>query len=266
MGIRILAVAVVVVSFAAGLPHAQSYMQATPPPDATAENQNWYLSGRPIAFGSGVYYPSGPVMHFSRNEMVPAGTFENVTIYIRTTAERGSVIFVPLAGGLVRPYERRRTGDLAGTVGSTAPSFPVTQPGVTAPPPDILTSYVEAPPDPLRPTAMDARTVPLMSVPPTTPTPLIAETAGTTGSLPVVRVPGPLQTARKPTGLNTVYLHYDNARWFLAGPAIEFASDRFRQVGEYRGFPVYSDPGQRDTIYVALVNGAPGLLTPYRMR
>ena len=47
--------------------------------------------------------------------MVRSGTYGNVPIYVRTTQEPGSIIYVPLAGGLMRPYERPRSGDLAGT-------------------------------------------------------------------------------------------------------------------------------------------------------
>jgi SnoaL-like domain len=108
------------------------------------------LSGEPIAYGGGVYYPSGPITHFNRNEMVESGSFDGVPIFVRPTMEIGSVIFVPLAGGLMRPYEQRRAGDLAGTSGSTAPNFVVQPPqpyGQTSSPPQ----FAYAPPDTLSP-------------------------------------------------------------------------------------------------------------------
>jgi hypothetical protein len=95
----------------------------------------------------------------------------------------------------------------------------------------------------------------------------VSETAGTAGALQVAPSPrGPLQTATRPIGLNGIFLQYENVRWFAAGPAVEYVASRFRQVGQYRGFPVYADNDQRGTIYIALVKDAPGLLAPYRSR
>src|SRR5215210_5664131 len=102
------------------------------PPTVTAENEAWYLSGGAVSFGGGVYYPAGAVIHFVRNEMVRTGFLGNTPVYARTTQEPGSIIYVPLAGGLMRPYERRRSGELAGTSGSSAPSFVVVLPAAEA--------------------------------------------------------------------------------------------------------------------------------------
>ena len=113
---------------------AQSSLQSTPAPTVTAENEPWYLSGGPVAYGGSIYYPAGAAIHFVRDEMVPTGTFGKIPVFVRTTQEPGSVIYVPLAGGVMRPYERRRTGDLAGTTGSSAPSFVVALPSEAAAP------------------------------------------------------------------------------------------------------------------------------------
>src|SRR5947208_1010689 len=57
--------------------------------------------------------------------MIRTGDFLGIPLYARTTIEPYSVVFVPIGGGMLQPYERRREGELAGTVGSSAPSFPV---------------------------------------------------------------------------------------------------------------------------------------------
>ncbi len=109
------AVGVTVLTLALSHPAAgQVTLQSTPQPAVTAENESWYSSGGPVTFGGSIYYPAGAVTHFLRNEMVRTGTIGSVPIYARTTQEAGSVIYVPLAGGVMKPYERRRSGDLAG--------------------------------------------------------------------------------------------------------------------------------------------------------
>jgi len=240
-------------------------MQPTPPPATTAESQDWYSSGGPISYGGNVYYPAGPITHFLPNEMVETGTFEDVPIYARTTREPGSVIYVPLAGGLVRPYERRRDGDLAGTVGSTAPSFPVVLPTAPTIEPAASLGFVQAPSDPI---GGGARGIPDLATGDAAAR--VAQPVGTSGPpLPtpaVRRAPGHVESVQRPVGLNGVFLEYENARWFAAGPAVEFTPGRFKRVGEYRGFPVFMEEGRPDVIYVSLVSGPPGLLSPYKAR
>src|SRR4051812_12870816 len=84
---------------------AQISLQPTPPPAVTADGESWYQNGGPISLGGNLYYPAGATIHFLRNEMVRAGTYGNVPVYVRTTQEPGSIVFVPLPGGLMRPYE-----------------------------------------------------------------------------------------------------------------------------------------------------------------
>src|SRR3954452_14956802 len=100
-------------------------IRSSRPPAVTAESEPWYVSGSPITFAGNFYYPAGPRVHFMPSEMVRSGDFLGVPLYSRTTIEPYSVIFVPVGGGMMQPYERRRDGELAGTVGSSAPSFPV---------------------------------------------------------------------------------------------------------------------------------------------
>jgi hypothetical protein len=108
--------------------YGQISHQPTPDPIATAQNEPWYLSGDPVTYAGNTYYPTGARVHFNRHEMVRSGFFQGIPLYTRTTLEPYSVVFIPLSGGLMQAYERRRAGDIAGTVGSLTPSFPVVWP------------------------------------------------------------------------------------------------------------------------------------------
>ena len=241
---------------------AQSSLQSTPAPTVTAENEPWYLSGGPVAYGGSIYYPAGAAIHFVRDEMVPTGTFGKIPVFVRTTQEPGSVIYVPLAGGVMRPYERRRTGDLAGTTGSSAPSFVVALPSEAAAP----TPPAAHPP---------AGVATVMT---TSPVAVADHSAGrvaaASGPRPrparvdVVVQTAPartrIQTVQRPVGINAVFIQFQGARWYAAGPAVEFSADRFTRIGEHRGFNVFEERGKPGTIYLSLLNGGAGLIAPYK--
>ena len=242
---------------------AQISLQSTPAPTVTAENESWYLSGGPISYGGSVYYPAGAAIHFVRDEMVRTGSLGAVSIYVRTTQEPGSVIYVPLAGGVMRPYERRRTGDLAGTVGSSAPSFPVGSPTeATAGQP----LQAAAPPTGVAP-EMTGRPVTASTIQPVPALPPGRTVAGTTGRLPVQTAPARtrVQTVQRPVGLNSVFIQFQGARWYAAGPAVEFSADKFTRIGEHRGFTVFQEKGKPGFIYLSLLNSG-GLVAPYKTR
>jgi hypothetical protein len=92
-----------------------------------------------------------------------------------------------------------------------------------------------------------------------------AAAVGTTGA-PGVTTMGPVVTARRPEGLNGVFVEYNNRRYFADGPAVPFDADVFTRVGDYHGFAVYQHKGQATTLYIPPLGGAPGLLAPYRAR
>jgi hypothetical protein len=100
---------------------AQMTMRPADQPVVTAEQEHWYLDGEAIAYDGGLYYPAGPQVFFNPYEMVRSGIYRGIPLYARTTIEPYSVVFVPVARGLLQPYERRRRDQLAGTTGS-APS------------------------------------------------------------------------------------------------------------------------------------------------
>src|SRR5688572_17031457 len=103
---------------------AQVNSRPTEAPIVTAENDAWYRRGEPVVVSGEFYYPAGPVVFFNGNVMVRTAHHNGVPLYSDTTLEPHSVVFVPVGRNLMQPYERVRGGDLAGTSGSRAPSFP----------------------------------------------------------------------------------------------------------------------------------------------
>jgi hypothetical protein len=238
----------------------QVYIRSEPVPLVTAENEPWYLAGEPITYSGSLYYPAGPQVFFDAQEMVRTGDYRGIPLYARTTIEPFSKVFVPLAGRLMQPYERRRSGELAGTVGSTAPSFPIATAGEDVSR-DVYAGIPQAaaPPmqvDPVTGTVEDVRSAAMPSeamVP-----------APTAGTLEIDRVRGPLTTAQKPEGLNAVFIEFRDRRWFSSGPALELDEARFVRIGDYRGFPVYTEKDREDsTIYVTVGRHMSNLVAPY---
>ena len=93
-------------------------------------------------------------------------------------------------------------------------------------------------------------------------------TAGTTGRRPVQTPPARtrVQTVQRPVGLNAVFIQFQGARWYAAGPAIEYSANRFTRIGEHRGFNVYQENGKPGLIYLSLLNGGAGMVAPYKTR
>ena len=236
---------------------SQMVMQPTPRPIVTADNEPWFHDGVPVMHAGNLYYPAGPRVGFNGNEMVRSGHFEGIPLYSRKTIEPYSVVFVPLAGGWMQPYERRRAGELADTVGSVAPSFPVVRAAEQAGMEFI--GMVQAPSPPSQVGEVVDR-IALAEVPSVGAPPI-----GTTGVAPEPPS-GPLASARRPQGLNGVYIEFGDKRYFADGPAVDFDAQAFTRVGEYYGFPVYERKGQEGTIYVPPLDGAPAVVAPYRVR
>jgi hypothetical protein len=240
---------------------AQMTLQPTSRPIVTAENEPWYAAGVPIIVSGLTYYPAGPIVHFNGNEMVRGGHYEGVPVYSKTTAEPYSLVFVPIAGGLMHPYERRRDGDLAGTVGTSAPSFPVVRPVEQAGMEYVPGAGMVQAPAPPSQLGTPVDRIALAEIRPS----LALEPTGTTGT-PATTPAGPIATARRPQGLNGVFIEYDSRRYFSDGPAVRFDEQLFTRVGDYRGFPVYQQSGQEGTLFIAPLAGTPKVVSPYRAR
>src|SRR5262245_1897618 len=104
---------------------AQMFSRPTDAPQISAANESWYVLREPIEYAGELYYPAGAPLHFNGNQMARTGHFNGVPLYADATRDPYSVVYVPIGGGQVKPYERRRRGDLAGSVGTTLPSFPI---------------------------------------------------------------------------------------------------------------------------------------------
>ena len=237
---------------------AQATWLATAPPAVTAESEGWYLNGDPVMFAGNIYFPTGPLIHFDANQMVRSGDFRGIPLYTLTTIEPYSKVFVPLASGLMKPYERRRAGDIAGTAGSSMPSFPVVNPHDPREEAAVYRPLIQAAAPPMLSESLYG-TAPVQPVAP--PAIVEPEPIATTGAAPYPL--GPLTSARKPEGLNGIYIDYGDRRWLLSGAAVELDSTQFRRIGEYRGFPVYRKGDDERTIYVTVAHNARELLAPY---
>jgi hypothetical protein len=247
----------------------QVTLQPTPPPVVTAENEPWFQAREPLVFAGNIYYPAGPQVFFNRSEMVRSGFYGAIPLYTKTTVEPFSTVYVPLPGGVMQPYERRRAGELAGTVGSTVPSFPVATPYQPS------GERVEGPQAAGPPTNIGAipmaYAVPIESMlgtqAPSVATPDdragVASTSGTVA--PGARVQ---LSAAKPLGLNAVYIQYAGRTWYSAGRAVSIQSldqSSLRKIGAYHGFPVYARDSDVRTIYISVAPSAGELLAPFSL-
>ncbi|MEX1128435.1 MAG: hypothetical protein WD227_10160 [Vicinamibacterales bacterium] len=244
---------------------AQVVIQPTPNPTVTAEHESWYLNGEPITHAGNLYYPAGPMVYFNPTEMVRSGFYQGIPLFSRTTIEPYSVVYVPVRGALMQPYERPRSGTLAGTSGSVPstvsrglpsdisaagqlqaagpPSLTTTEIPVQVPRP-VGTAGVEARPDVAR-----------------EPAPV-----GTSG-----RVPAPRPTVRarpgRPLSPTSIFIEFDGTRWYTAGPAEPIDTTAMRRAGYYSGVPVWVKPSVDDgIIYVPVMQGGGSLAVPYSRR
>ncbi len=103
---------------------AQPIWQPAQAPTVTAEQTSWYLSGEPITVNGDLFYPSGAVQFFNRQQMVRRGSFNGIPLYIDTALQPDSIVFVPLSGERMQPYQRPQPGVLMKTTGSPEAAFP----------------------------------------------------------------------------------------------------------------------------------------------
>jgi len=213
---------------------AQVSVRPTPDPNVSAANTAWVQRGDPIFYAGSLYYPAGATVFFDGNVMNRIGTYEGVPLYHDATLGPYEVIYVPIGGKLLRPYERKREGGLAGTVGSRTPSFPVqlASEGARSAEPDAY------------PLAGAPESIGPPPVPPQPP--LLARQRGT---LPMIQ---------------QVWVPFDRARWSIAGPAVPFSADRFVKIGEYHGFPVYREKNNRRATEIYIPTIPDGPVAPYK--
>lgn len=235
---RTVLVALAFATLAGPIARSQVVVVPTPEPTVTAESESWYLNGEPIMYAGNLYYPAGAAIHFMPNEMVRSGFYKGIPLYIRPTLEPYSLVYVPLAGGLMQPYQRPRSGELTGTAGSIPNPLPV--PPATVPPGGLL-------PQAAGPPSATARIIPEQM-----PRPAVIEPV----SPPHVRIGGP------PQGTNAIFIEYEGVRWYPAGTPREIDVSRMVRVGNYHGFDVWTAPDDRNTIYIPVTRGG-ALAVPY---
>jgi hypothetical protein len=266
--VRLIASSIFAAAVFSSVASAQVNLQPTPEPIVTAENETWYRTGEPIPFAGNLYYPAGSATHFNQDEMVRSGFHRGVPLYSRTTIEPYSVVFVPIGGGMMQPYERRRTGEIQGTSGSTVSALPVVissaaspsregAPMLQAPAPPVVDSPVDqfaVPPPP--PAAI--RPAPPIHLAPSFPA------IATTGR--VANSPAPAAIRIRPQAANGIFVEFNKSRWYSSGPPVSFDPRGLTRIGDWYGFPVYVAAGAGDsTIYIPIAQGLE-LLAPYSKR
>jgi hypothetical protein len=231
--------AVLVVTIILALPNVG---RAQPP--VTAATADWQVNNEPILVNGVVYHPTRETRFFDPRIMTQTGVYEFVPVYADVTLEPHSVVYVPISRMMMRGYERRRDGELAGTQGSRVPAFPVE-----------IASGVPVTDD--RMVTMPAAVATRGSLADLRPLPMISD------------IPRPERTGVEsiplPRSNDGIWLEYAGQRWYADGPAVEYDDARFIQIGEYRGFPVYRDKARgAEEIWVRVdVNGP---VAPYAKR
>jgi hypothetical protein len=243
----------------------------TDAPQISATGESWFQLREPIQYAGELYYPAGAAVFFNGNSMVRTGHYNGVPLYADATRDPYSVVYVPVGGGQLQPYERRRRGDLAGTTGSQLPSFPI----ALRPDSELVPMAAGAPTNvPLTLGAISAFT------PEVTPPVVYAAAAPapaplctceqTPAAAPAVAVAAPLPanglavlTARRPDNNDGLWIRYAGATWVSRGGA-EPRTTAFMSIGEHGGFPVYrKQEGAADVIYLPTRDG---LLAPYHRK
>jgi len=216
--------------------HAQTYAP-TPRPAVSAASRDWFLDRQPVFFAGDLYYPAGARYHFDPNVMVQTGSYDGIPLYADITATPYDEVLVPIGGGLVQPYQRPRTGALAGTTGSRAPNVHslAVQRGTRTPPWQPAPADVESQTPATR--ELDAETRQRLLQP-----------------------PGRIQTILVPQDNRGIWIVYEGQRWNAAGETVANQPSRFSRIGEYFGFPVFSTAGRQEIFLPA----AHGRLAAYR--
>jgi hypothetical protein len=246
---------------------AQVYHLPTPPPQVTAASESWQIQGEPVFYEGYFYYPTGPTVFFDGNVMVRTGVYRGVPLYEDATLEPYSMVFVPVAGRTMRPYERKREGELAGTVGSRPPSFPIQRDaelsvamrgaGLVTPP--LIVNRPSMMPEAERAVRTSGVVVCCSSAPVCCP---FASQPQATSPPPAPTV---VESVRRPGEINGVWIEFDGARWYNDGAAVSYDPERFVPIGNHRGFPVYRErTSSANRIFVTIVPNGP--VAPFARR
>jgi hypothetical protein len=241
---------------------AQIQSRPTDAPIVTADNESWYVNREAIQFAGDLYFPAGATVFFNGNTMVRSGHYNGVPLYSDTTVEPYSLVYVPVARGLMQPYERPRQGSLAGTTASRTPSFPVRATASSAPLPQAGAAPT-APPVTIGAIAAYTPEAAVGTSGTTVPSPV-----GTSGLVATAPRPVPnhvtVTSIGRPTSNDGIWIRYLGEKWVSAGSAVALTPDGFRIVGNYDGFPVFArNDTSEQVIYVPT---RAGIAAPYRLK
>src|SRR5580765_2913224 len=229
---------------------AQVYQSKTPLPPVSAQYEAWQFNDEPILVNGLIYYPTRERRFFDGEIMSQVGVYRHVPVYADVTLEPHSVVYLPIGRQSMRGYERRREGELAGTTGSRMPAFPVEVAS------SITTMSRELRPEVLAPIGTSGTfSTAGAAIPAPAP-----EVAIETAERPNVPRPSRtnIESIPQPRDNNGVWLEYAGSRWYSDGAAAVFDPNRFIEIGNYRGFPVYRDKSRgADEIWVTVVAGGP---------
>jgi len=180
--------------------------------------------GAPIVFTGSLYYASGPTVFFDGAVMVRVGTYDGVPIYVDPTRDPINVVYLPVGGKLMRPYERSRAEQAADLV---VPP-PAAAPDVAAAPEPIDAGELEIP----------ERAVPIERPPDYGPRPA---------------------PWREPPPSRGIWIEFDGKMWTPSGrePTGPGRDSRLQTIGRYFDFPVYQERGRHDRIFVPSTPGGP---------
>lgn len=237
--------------------NAQVYMDRTPAPTVNAARASWQVNGEPLFYAGGFYYPAGPTEFFDGQVMARTGTYDGTPLYENRTLEPYSIVFVPVSGGLMRPYERRRSGMLGGTIGSRTPSFPVQHDS------EQSLRQSEPVPTPFRASAGRARwDWPSPGARTAQPALMSVTTRQAPSASPAVVI---REVPRRESTNAGAFIEFEGLRHYTSGKAVRNDAQRFVRAGELRGAAVFRESrGDRRTVFVEVVPG--GALAPYSRR
>lgn len=221
---------------------AQVNSRPTEPPTVSAGDASWYRQREPLIYAGSLYHPAGPVVFFDGNVMVRTGYYNGVPLYADTTIEPYSIVLVPIGRGQMQPYERIRDGELAGTSGSRAPSFP----GTSVRSGEVIAGAPGAPTN---------APLPIGAIGVVGPDP---GGVATTGRVPRIvapeAAPEPEPARRgigRPFRYDSISVRFNGEKWVMAGPSVPTLPQGLVRIADYQGFPVYAERGrEHERIYL----------------
>jgi hypothetical protein len=240
----------VVMSMVPAAAEAQMQIRPERPPERVAGDTAWYKAGEPVVYRGSLFYPAGSQIFFDGSLLVLAGEYRGIPLYVDPTLEPGSLVYVPIGGGLMQPYEKPRVGDLAATSGSRMPTFPpATSTAIEVTAEAVGTAGSQPPPPPIGDT--------------------VAANAAPRSATAARRAPArsraeTIAPNRAPRN-SGIWIQWNGAQWTMSsaqGAAVR-VGPQFVPIGTYDGRTVYRGPGGDGTIWIETVQG---LAVPWHRR